>query len=217
MTRKRTLFRKNRWNHLLKGKWVIIRPLKRDDIDKRLSWKEYPDPLYFHYNPPNLGQTERGEWYLKRISEPDRVYLAIDNHEGQLVGFISLYDIDKLARTAWMGIFLGYEFTDRGYGTDALLTLARYFFEEMEFDKMFLDVASHNKRAIRCYLKCGFKFVRTKYNQHDPRAKLDIFGDDGFADIRKYFKKEGDEVLAQFDDMVLTKEAWFDSNPRSGT
>jgi diamine N-acetyltransferase len=217
MTRKRTLFRKNGWNHLLKGNQVIIRPLKRDDLDKRLSWKEYPDPLYFHYNPPNLGRAERGEWYLKRISEPNRIYLAIDNHEQQLVGFISLYNIDRLARTAWMGVFLGYEFTDRGYGTDALLTLARYFFEQMEFDKMFLDVASHNKRAIRCYLKCGFKFVRTKYNQHDPRAKLDIFGDDSFADIRRYFKKEGDEVLAQFDDMVLTKEAWFASHPPPGT
>ncbi len=195
---------------------MIIRPLKRDDIDKRLSWKEYPDPLYFHYNPPKLGHTERGKWYLNKISEPDRVYLAIDNHDQRLVGFISLYNIDRVARTAWMGVFLGYEFTDRGYGTDALLTLARYFFEEIGFEKMFLDVASHNKRAIRCYLKCGFKFVRTKYNKHDPRAKLDIFGDDGYADIRKYFKKEGDELLAQFDDMVLTKEAWFDSNPPSG-
>ena len=140
------------------------------------------------------------------------IYLAIDNYSGQLVGFISLYKIDREAKTAWMGIFLGYEFTDQGYGTDAILTLARYFFDEIKFEKMFLDVASHNQRAIRCYLKCGFKFVRTKYNKHDPQSNIDIFGDDRYKDIRGYFKKEGEEILAQFDDMELTKEMWLALN-----
>ena len=216
MTNKRVVFRKNRRDHLLlKGKSVIIRSLRRDDIDKRLAWNKYPDPLYFHYNPPNLSPKQREAWYLERKHDPQMIYFAIDNHQGQLVGLICLNRIDGLAKTAWMGIFLGYEFTDKGYGTDAILSFAKSFFEELKFEKMFLDVASHNKRAIRCYLKCGFKFVRTKYNKSDPRSKLDIFEDDRYEDIRKYFKKEGDEVLVQFDDMVLTKETWFAQNPSS--
>jgi diamine N-acetyltransferase len=209
MINKRSIFRKNRWDRfLLKGNKVIIRSLRRDDIDKRLAWMKYPDPLYFHYNPPNFGQKEKEEWYFKTKYDPNMIYLAIDNYRDQLVGFISFYKIDRSAKSAWMGIFFGYEFTDRGYGTDALLTLAKYFFEEIKFEKMFLDVASHNKRAIRCYLKCGFKFIRTKYNKSDPRAKLDIFGDDRYKDIRKYFKIEGDEILVQFDEMVLTKDSY---------
>lgn len=214
MIKKKSIFQKNRLNDLfLKGDKVVIRSLRRDDIDKRLAWKKYPDPLYFHYNPPDLGQKEREEWYFKRKDDPNIIYLAIDNHDDQLVGFISLYKIDKLTRTAWMGIFLGYEFTDRGYGTDAILTLARYFFEEMKFEKMFLDVASHNQRAIRCYLKCGFKFLGTKYEKHDPRSNIDIFGDDRYKDIRGYFKKEGEEILVQFDEMELTKDLWLAQNP----
>ncbi|KPL05403.1 MAG: hypothetical protein AMJ73_00990 [candidate division Zixibacteria bacterium SM1_73] len=210
MKNRKLIFRKNRLDHLLlKGNKVIIRSLRRDDIDKRLAWQKYPDPLYSHYNPPNLGQREREEWYFKRKYDSNIIYLAIDNRHHRLVGFISLYEIDRVAKSAWMGIFLGYEFTDRGYGTDAILTLAKYFFEKMKFENMFLDVASHNKRAIRCYLKCGFKYVGTKYKKHDPRTKLDIFGDDRYKNIRKYFKKEGDEVLAQFDDMVLTKKMWL--------
>lgn len=214
MIKKTSIFRKNRLDRLLlKGNKVIIRSLRRDDIDKASAWKRYPDPLYFQYNPPNFGQKEKEEWYFKRKYNPKIVYLAIDTHSDQLVGFITLYKIDRLAKSAWMGIFLGYEFTDKGYGTDAILILAKYFFEEMKFEKMFLDVASHNKRAIRCYLKCGFKFIRTKYNKHDPRTKLDIFGDDRYKDISKYFKKEGEEILAQFDEMVLTKDMWLAQNP----
>jgi diamine N-acetyltransferase len=214
MTNEKAAFPKHGWDRfLLRGNKVILRSLRRDDIDKRLAWKEYPDPLYSHYNPPNLSLREREDWYLKRKHDPDMVYLAIDNHQGRLLGFICLNRIDRKAKTLWMGIFLGHEFTDRGYGTDALLTLSRYLFEKGRLEMMFLDVASHNKRAIRCYLKCGFKFVRTKYNRSDPRSNLDIFGDDKYEDIREYFKKEGDEVLVQFDDMVLTKETWFAQNP----
>jgi diamine N-acetyltransferase len=214
MINKKSIFRKKRWERfLLKGNKVIIRSLQRDDIYKRTTWKKYPDPLYFHYNLPNLSQKQREEWYFKRKHDANIIYLSIDNHQDRLVGFLSLYKIDRLAKTAWMGIFLGYEFTDKGYGTDAILTLCKHFFEEQKSEQMFLDVASHNKRAIRCYLKCGFKFVRTKYNKHDPRSSIDIFGDDRYEDIRKYFKKEGDEILVQFDKMVLTKEMWLAQNP----
>jgi diamine N-acetyltransferase len=214
MINKKSIFRKSRFNEFfLKGEKIIIRSLRRDDIDRRAAWKKYPDPLYFHYNLPNLGQKEREEWYFKKKSDPNTIYLAMDDHNDQLVGFISLYNIDKLAKSAWMGIFLGYEFTGKGYGTDAILTLAKYFFQEMKHETMFLDVASHNERAIRCYQKCGFKFLRTKYDRHDPRSNLDIFGDDRYKDIREYFKKEGDEILCQFDEMILTKELWLAQNP----
>ncbi len=217
MINKKSIFRKNRLDHLLlKGDKVIIRSLKRDDMDKRLTWKKYPDPLYFHYNPPNFRQKEREEWYFKRKYDSNMIYLAIDNRQDRLVGFISLYKIDRVEKSVWMGIFLGYEFTDRGYGTDAILALAKFYFQKMKFERMFLEVASHNKRAIRCYLKCGFKFVRTKYNKHDPRTKLDIFEDERYKNIRRYFKKEGNETLAQFDEMVLTKEMWLALN-RNGS
>jgi len=169
MINKKSIFRKNRWDHLLlKGNKVIIRSLRRDDIDKRLAWKKYPDPLYFHYNPPNFGQKEREEWYFKRKYDPNMVYLAIDNHQDRLVGFICLYKIDRSAKTAWTGIFLGYEFTDRGYGTDAILTLAKYFFEEMERDHLYIIGPGTTTQAIVDYvgLKKTLLGVDVLYDQN---------------------------------------------------
>jgi diamine N-acetyltransferase len=97
---------------------------------------------------------------------------------------------------------------DRGLGTDATLTLLEYYFEELKFDRLYLDVASLNKRAIRCYEKCGFTFIRKKYNDHDPRSNIDIFGDDRFKNIRRYFVKNGDKVLVEFDEMEITREMY---------
>ncbi|MGB8658025.1 MAG: GNAT family protein [Candidatus Zixiibacteriota bacterium] len=192
----------------LRGKKVLIRALERDDIDKRMKWKPYPDPLYFHYNLGDLTREEKEAWFLRRKGDVSSAYLAIDNPEGQLIGFVTLYKIDPQEKTAWLGIYLGCEFVDRGFGTDATLTLLRYYFDALRFEELFLDVASHNQRAIRCYEKCGFRFVRTKYSDHDPRMNIDIFGDERFKDIRKHFVRNGDKVLVEFDEMAIDREGW---------
>lgn len=196
-------------NLYLKGKKTIIRNLEREDIEKRLKWKPYPDPLYYHYNRPPVSRIEKELWYMRKKENPDLVYLSVDNLKGDLIGFLSLYKIDKNYKTSWMGIYLGYEYIDKGYGTDALLTMMRYYFEEVDYEKMFLDVATLNKRAIRCYEKCGFKHLRTKFNLHDPRAKIDVFSNDKFRNVRKYFRKKGKDVLVQFEEMVITRYEWI--------
>jgi diamine N-acetyltransferase len=201
-------------NVVLKGKQVVLRPLAREDMEKRLEWKPYPDPLYFHYNMPNMTEEQREFWYSKRKSDPNALWLSIDGLQGRLVGFICLNKIMPQSKTAWMGIYLGYEFTDQGRGTDAIMTLLRYYFEEMQYEQLFLDVATHNKRAIRCYQKCGFEFFRKKYSDHDPRMNVDIFGDERYKEIREYFKKDGKKVLVEFDEMKMSQVKYREMNPR---
>ena len=195
-------------NILLKGDKVQIRALEREDVDRRLKWRPYPDPLYFHYNLGSMTEEEKEAWFLKRKTDAFRLFLSVDDLAGQLVGFVSLHKINTSEKTAWFGIYLGYEFVDRGLGTDATSTLLKYYFEELEFEKLYLDVASLNKRAIRCYKKCGFRFIRKKYSDHDPRGNIDVFGDDRFKDIRKYFSKDGEKILVEFDEMEITKEMY---------
>lgn len=196
-------------NLYLKGKKTIIRDLKREDIDQRLKWKPYPDPLYYHYNPSNLSRKEKEVWYLKKKENPNMGYFSIDDLEHNLIGFLCLYKIDKKKKSSWMGVYLGYEYIDKGYGTDALLTMMKYYFEELGYEELFLDVATLNKRAIRCYEKCGFKHLRTKFNLHDPRTKIDVFTNDRFKNIRKYFRKKGKDTLVQFEEMEMNRELWL--------
>lgn len=196
----------------LKGKKTIIRDLKREDVDKRLKWKPYPDPLYYHYNLPYMRHTEKELWYMKKKENPSMVYLSIDNLEHELIGFLSLFKIDRKNKSSEVGIYLGYEFINQGYGTDALLTLMKYYFEKLGWDKLLLDVAALNKRAIRSYEKCGFRQVRTKFKVNDPRTKIDVFSNDRFKNVRKYFRKRGKDVLVQFDEMVMSKEMWSNRN-----
>ena len=56
-----------------------------------------------------------------------------------------------------IGIGLGArEYWGQGYGTDAMQTLLRYAFTEMNLRRLTLLVFDYNPRAIRSYEKCGF-------------------------------------------------------------
>jgi len=202
----------------LKGERIIIRPLMRSDLDKRLQWKPYPEPLYKHYNRGEMSTEEKDNWYSDRTTNPTVLYLAIvrrdsygDNYQGELLGFLNIFNINRGNLTAKFGIYLGFKFTDKGYGTEAINILLSYYFEKMKFRELQLGVAALNHRAIRCYQKCGFKYVGTTYNKHDPRSGLDIFGDEKYKDIRKYFKQDGDDILIRFEEMRITKEMWLTS------
>ena len=45
----------------------------------------------------------------------------------------------------------------KGYGTDAIVTLLRFAFHEMNLNWVWLHVFEFNERAMVCYQKCGFK------------------------------------------------------------
>ena len=44
----------------------------------------------------------------------------------------------------------------KGYGTDAVSTLCRFGFDELNLHKIKATVFSFNRPAVRCYEKCGF-------------------------------------------------------------
>ncbi|MFN2157525.1 MAG: GNAT family N-acetyltransferase, partial [Anaerolineae bacterium] len=45
----------------------------------------------------------------------------------------------------------------KGYGSDAIRTLLRFAFDEMNLHRVQLTVYEDNARAIRAYEKCGFR------------------------------------------------------------
>ena len=72
------------------------------------------------------------------------------------VGGCGINELAWISRVATVGIFIGQPYWNSGYGTDALRTLVRFCFEQMNLQKVELHVHADNARAIRCYEKVGF-------------------------------------------------------------
>ena len=66
--------------------------------------------------------------------------------------------VDWKNRNAELGIAIWKkDYWGKGYGADAIKTLLKYAFHELNLHKVYLRVYDFNKRAIRCYEKAGFK------------------------------------------------------------
>lgn len=67
--------------------------------------------------------------------------------------------------TFCMDLFIADEnYLNKGYGTKIVKAFAEYIFKNFKANRVLIDPAVTNKRAIRCYEKAGFKFVKEVYD-----------------------------------------------------
>lgn len=149
------------------GEKVILRPLMKGDIEKLLVWFNNPEMTqYLSMNMP-MYEKEEEEWLemLHKRKQTDIVF-AIETKKGNFIGTIGLHKIIWVDRIAEVGIAIGEkEYRGRGYGTEALMLLLEYAFNSLNLRKACLTVLGFNKRAYRCYCKCGFKVEGRKRQQ----------------------------------------------------
>jgi RimJ/RimL family protein N-acetyltransferase len=91
-------------------------------------------------------------------TRPPLLTLAIETAaESRHIGSVGIHDYSAESRKACLGIMIGDKTCwDHGYGTDAILTLLGFAFDEMNLHRVWLEVHADNARAIACYHKCGF-------------------------------------------------------------
>ena len=138
----------------LRGDRVVLRPLAEEDVDRIVELGA--DPEVARWWPgltvKDVGEKARGE-------EKDVASFAIVV-EGEVAGLIQHWEeTEPDYRHAGIDLFLGAPYHDRGLGTDAVRTMARYLIESLGHHRLTIDPAAHNERAIRCYEKAGFKRV----------------------------------------------------------
>lgn len=148
------------------GERVRLRAVERSDIPTFVRW--YNDPEVRQYlNMYEPVSTEREERWFEELQkqENDRVY-AIEARIGEEwvhIGNIGLHRIRWKDRCAILGIAIGEkQYWGQGYGTDAIRALLRFAFEEMNLQRVELEVLDFNTRARRCYEKVGFRYEGTR-------------------------------------------------------
>jgi len=101
------------------------------------------------------------DWIEQDIEKdnPDEFFFDICTLDNERpIGFIGLFNLLWNHGDAMVSIGIGDpENWGRGYGTDAMLLILRYAFQELNIQRVTLGVFDYNKRAIRSYEKAGFK------------------------------------------------------------
>ena len=145
---------------MLEGRLVRLRALEQSDVERAYTWvndREVTQYLLLRY-PMSRSQEEK---YLAEAAEqgnsfPD-VRLAIETKDRVHIGMCGLHRGSSEDRHTSLGIMVGDKsYWSNGYGSDAVMTLLRFAFDQMNMNKVELGVFEFNARAIACYRKCGF-------------------------------------------------------------
>ena len=145
---------------MIEGKLVNLRAPEMTDLERNATWvndREVTRFLAFRYQ---MSLAAEEAWLREMASKPisyERVFFAIETKDGVHIGNTNLFDVKPEDRKAKLGIMIGDKsYWSKGYGSDALLALLGFAFEEMNLNRVELDVFDFNERAIASYRKCGF-------------------------------------------------------------
>jgi RimJ/RimL family protein N-acetyltransferase len=163
---------------MLEGSKVLLRAIDRDAVEPNYRWindREVTRFLAIGYPVSRAYEAQ----FLERASGQNSfsgVHLAIETKDGVYIGNVGLHDANVEHRTATLGIVIGEkDYWANGYGRDAIITLLRFGFEEMNLNRVSLHVFDFNERAIACYKKCGFEI--------EGRLRENYYGEGSYHDV----------------------------------
>ena len=97
---------------------------------------------------------------LERISDYIYTKFFTATLNDEIIGTVELGFINYKKKECKICRFLiGEEFQNKGYGTEISKLLIDYSFNELQMNKVSLNVSNFNTSAIRCYEKAGFSLI----------------------------------------------------------
>lgn len=150
--------------------------MSKSDIDNWLNW----------INKPHV----KSVWFIEGYETPEYIHQKIAGNgydypfiiycDEKPIGYIQCCDLyayksiclspkglftNEKPGTFCMDLFIAEEdYLNKGYGTQIVKVFSDYIFSHFKADKVYIDPAKDNQRAIRCYEKAGFKFVKEAHD-----------------------------------------------------
>jgi len=167
------------------GGHVEVRSLRdsREDMDLLFRWLNDEQVLASIETPGASFTSEQIEAkYGPRARGDDYVIPCILEFRQAPIGYLQYYPLLEDELSAYeanqeglhyaIDLFIGeVGYWGRGIGTLALRAVVDYLFDVRQADSIYIDPATHNRRAIRCYEKCGFREVKVLLAREMPDGR----------------------------------------------
>ena len=155
---------------MIYGQRIRLRALEREDIPTFVRWFNDPEVCRYIMIYEPMSKAKEEQWFESMLERRDDFMFGVEarTDDGWVhIGNMGLHSVDWKDRHAVLGITLGEkEYWGQGYGTDAVRTLLRWAFHELDLHRVELEVFDFNPRARRCYEKAGFRLEGTRRERH---------------------------------------------------
>ena len=139
---------------VLHGRLVRLRPATRNDLARIVEIRSTPE-----VRERWMGEDLAAE-FLEDIAATDLHLLVIEDEHGTVIGGLQWQEeADPMYRHAGIDVYVDPSRHRRGYGTDAVRTLATDLIRTRGHHRLVIDPAADNVAAIACYQRVGFRPV----------------------------------------------------------
>ncbi|BBH24734.1 SPBc2 prophage-derived uncharacterized N-acetyltransferase YokL [Paenibacillus baekrokdamisoli] len=131
------------------------------------DWEKYHNNDYdsecerlcdvIHFPRSEEGTKLWAEHQSSKTPDGDNYMFAIETLDGELVGGINAHSCDSRNGTFKYGIGIFREHWRKGYASEAVKLLLRYYFEELRYHKVTANIYAFNDSSIAIHESLGFK------------------------------------------------------------
>jgi len=144
---------------ILIGKKIRLVPLEREDLPKSQTWvnDKVINAKMLRVLP--VSRFDQEKWFEEISQNPSKVVFAIkDIINSCHIGNTGLYSIDWIHRRAEFWILIGEkDYWNQGIGSEVVELMKIYAFNNLNLNKVYLNVGTDNSNAITLYKKLCFK------------------------------------------------------------
>ena len=139
---------------------IRLRGVEAEDAPTFWAWNqdsEMARHLDFVWPPTSLASVRAwAEKQAQQRLEDDGFHWVIENPAGEAVGGINTHHCEPRNGTFMYGVNIAREHRGQGYATVAIQLVLRYYFHELRYQKVTVNVQADNPRSVALHEKLGF-------------------------------------------------------------
>ncbi len=151
------------WDRLpeIEANRIRLRWISANDTDAFFAIYSNPEVMRYWSTPP-LPDRDAASKLISEIHDSWKRRMILKwgiarRLDDQLIGSITLFNLDFTHRRAEIGYALGREHWRQGYMNEALMAVLKYAFEVLDLHRIEADVDPRNTASIRTLEKLGFQ------------------------------------------------------------
>ena len=163
---------------MLVGKFINIRPVRKNDLEKIFQWSKNNEDSYFLLE--GIGQSSFSELQILFEEGNKKDELIMETKEGSPFGLLKFQSIDRKARkAAFFFSICEKKLLNSEHSFEAIKMLVEYIFEEENLQRLYTYLLEYEKEHMTLLNKLKFAkeaILREEFYHMGKYYDLHVFG-----------------------------------------
>lgn len=137
---------------------VRFRAVEQSDLETLRKWINDPETARYLAVSWPVSSQDQAEWFELARNDRKRKKIAIELINGELIGVLSLQNIDLLNRSVEVGITIGSgEQRGKGLASRSLRLAMTVLFNQFNYHRVWAQILETNEACLNLFKRAGFE------------------------------------------------------------